>query len=104
MIIPAKIITWQTASKIKPRVCLQTNGGCFSPYLGVVLCSLAVGDIINSSVWDFKKNNCRYCIAELTFDFNKASDNILKFPRKPVQSTAVRTLDKKKKKKKKKKT
>ena len=39
-----------------------------------------------------------YCIAEFTFifdEFNKASDNILRFPRIPVQSTAVCTLDKK---------
>ena len=36
-----------------------------------------------------------YCIAELTFEFNKASDNILTFPRILVQSTAVNTLDKK---------
>ena len=28
-------------------------------------------------------------------EFNKSSDNILKFPRIPIQSTAVRTLDKK---------
>ena len=96
MIIPAKIITWQTASRIKPHVCLQTNGGCFSPYLGVILCSHATGDIIDSSIYDFKNNNCRYCIAEFTFifdEFNKASDNILKFPRIPVQSTAIRTLE-----------
>ena len=53
MIITAQIVTWQTASQIKPPVCLQTNGGCFSPYLGVILCSLAAGDIIDSSVWDF---------------------------------------------------
>ena len=61
MIIPAKIVTWQIASLIKPRLCLQTNGGCFSLYLGVII----------------------------------ASDNILTFPRIPVHSTAVRTLDKK---------
>ena len=42
-----------------------------------------------------QKNNCEYCIAELTFildELNKASDNILKFPR---ISTGLRTLDKK---------
>ena len=44
---------------------------------------------------DFKKNYCRYCIAELTFEFNKASDYILTFPRIQVESTAVRTLDNK---------
>ena len=35
-------------------------------------------------VWDFKKTNWRYCIAEVTFifdDCNKASDNIWTFPR-----------------------
>ena len=36
MSIPAKIITWQMASQIKPCVCLQKNGGCISPYLGVI--------------------------------------------------------------------
>ena len=61
----------------------------------MIFCSLTAGDIIDSSIRNFKKNNCRYCIAELTFEFNKASDNILTLLRKPVQSTAVRTLDKK---------
>ena len=43
-------------------------------------------------VWDFKKTNWRYCIAELTFIFgecNKASDNIWTFPRVPVPSTYI---------------
>ena len=95
MIFPAKIVTWQTAIQIKPRVCLQTKGGCFSPYLGVIFCSQTAGDIIDSSILDFKKKHCRYCIAELTSEFNKASDSILTFPRIPVQSAAILTLDKK---------
>ena len=43
-------------------------------------------------VWDFKKINWRYCIAELTFIFgecNKASDNIWTFPRVPVPDTYI---------------
>ena len=76
----------------KPCVCLQTNEGCFSSYLGVIFCSLTAGDFTDSSIWDFKKNNCRYCVAELTFELNKANDKILTFPRIPVQSTPVRIL------------
>ena len=43
-------------------------------------------------VWDFKKTNWRYCIAELTFIFgecNKAGDNVLPFPRVPAPDTYV---------------
>ena len=43
-------------------------------------------------VWDFKKTNRRYCIAELTFIFGecyKASDNIWTFPREPVPDTYI---------------
>ena len=43
-------------------------------------------------VWDFKKTNWRYCIAELTFIFgecNKASDNIWTFPRVQVPHTYI---------------
>ena len=44
-------------------------------------------------VWDFKKTNWRYCIAELTFIFgecNKANVNIWTFPRVPVPDTYIR--------------
>ena len=43
-------------------------------------------------VWNFKKTNWRYCIAELTFIFgecNKASNNIWTFPRVPVPDTYI---------------
>ena len=43
-------------------------------------------------VWDFKKTNWRYYIAELTFifgDCNKASDNIWTFSRVPVPDTYI---------------
>ena len=43
-------------------------------------------------VWDFKRTNWRYYIAELTFIFsecNNASDNIWTFPRVPVPDTYI---------------
>ena len=67
-------------TQARQTTCLFTNKWRFVSYHN--WSDIVYIDSWGFFVWDFKKTNWRYCIAELTFIFgecNKASDNIWTF-------------------------